>query len=93
MGHQLVSFDKMKPLELCVVRFFHITQNPTNLGSERGKFSKENLSISAGARGLCGVVKLVLRPRAVARGRETFRSELEVIKLDHFCLCCLCCLC
>ena len=60
--------------------FVHITQERTNLGSDRGKFSKENLSISAGARGLCGVVKLVLRPRAVARGRARFRSKLDVLK-------------
>ena len=38
--------------------FVHINQNPTNLGSERGNFTKVNVSISAGARGFCGFVGL-----------------------------------
>ena len=50
------------------------------MGSGRGKFTKVNLSISAGARGLCGFVGLVLRPRAVARGRARVRSKLDVPK-------------
>jgi hypothetical protein len=60
--------------------FVHCSQERTNLGSERGKFTKVNLSISAGARGLCGFVGLVLRPRAVARGRARFRCKLDVLQ-------------
>ncbi len=41
---------KCKPLKLVFfVASLHITQDPTNMGSDRGKFTKVNLSISVGA--------------------------------------------
>ena len=57
--------------------FVHINQNPTNLGSERGNFTKVNVSISAGALRLRGGVVVALawfflRLRAVARRRGRY---------------------
>ena len=37
----------VKPLE-CAVVALHINQEQSNMGSDRGKFTKVNLSISAG---------------------------------------------
>jgi len=47
-----VKFEPLKLVETLECFFFaaHIWQDPTNMGSDRGKFTKVNLSISAGAR-------------------------------------------
>ena len=45
----------VKPLE-CILSWAEVNQDPTNMGSDRGKFTKVNLSNKRGALGLWGSV-------------------------------------